>query len=150
MARSPRPQFKNIVYHLILCGNNRQSLFRDNDDRDRYLELLDRYRERYGCLLYAYLLLSNRLHLLVETPRANVSRFMQCLGTSYASYFNRKYKRRGTLFEGRYKSQLVTKEDLAGFTRQIHCYYLRGDLKRDGGTMPGAAAGSIWGWRTPV
>ena len=123
MARSLRPQFQGAIYHLIVRGNNHQRLFRDNHDRRYYLELLGRYRGRFGCLIYAYILLSNNLHLLLATPKASVGKFMQGLGTSYAAYFNRKYKRRGTLFEGRYESRLVpTTTDLLEITRYIHCY----------------------------
>ena len=122
MARSLRPQFQGAIYHLIVRGNNHQRLFRDNHDRRYYLELLGRYRGRFGCLIYAYILLGNHLHLLLATPRASVGKFMQGLGTSYAAYFNRKYKRRGTLFEGRYESRLVpTTTDLLEITRYIHC-----------------------------
>jgi len=120
MARSLRPQFEDALYYITVRGNNRQPLFRDYQDQGHYIELLDRYRERFGCRLYAYILLSNHLHLLLETPRANVGRFMQCLGTSYVAYFNRRYKRRGTLFEGRYRSDLVAKNDLLEFTRHTH------------------------------
>jgi len=120
VARVLRPQFEDALYYITVRGNNRQPLFRDFQDQGHYIELLDRYRERFGCRLYAYILLSNHLHLLLETPRANVSRFMQCLGTSYVAYFNRRYKRRGTLFEGRYRSDCVAKSDLLDFTRHAH------------------------------
>jgi len=121
MARSLRRQFQGAIYHLIVRGNNHQRLFRDNHDRRYYLELLGRYRGRFGCPIYAYILLSNHLHLLLATPRASVGKFMQGLGTSYAAYFNRKYKRRGTVFEGRYESRLVpTATDLLEITRYIH------------------------------
>jgi len=136
MARSLRPQFEDALYYITVRGNNRQPLFRDYQDQGHYIQLLDRYRERFGCRLYAYILLSNHLHLLLETPRANVGRFMQCLGTSYVAYFNRRYKRRGTLFEGRYRSDLVAKNDLLEFTRHTHTCKLgyglgeQRDLKR--------------------
>ena len=120
MARTLRPQFEDALYYITVRGNNRQPLFRDYQDQGHYIELLDRYRDRFGCRLYAYILLSNHLHLLLETPRANVGRFMQCLGTSYVAYFNRRYKRRGTLFEGRYRSDLVAKNELLEFARQAH------------------------------
>jgi len=136
MARTLRPQFEDALYYITVRGNNRQPLFRDYQDQGHYIELLDRYRDRFGCRLFAYVLLSNHLHLLLETPRANVGRFMQSLGTSYVAYFNRRYKRRGTLFEGRYRSDLVAKKELLEFTRQAHtCKLGQGaseqrDLKR--------------------
>lgn len=121
MARPLRLQFEGALYHLVVRANNRQPLFRDDRDRSRYLELLRRYRDRFRCRVYAYLLKSRDVHLLLETPRGNVSKVMQCLGTSYASYFNRRHRRRGTVFEGRYKSYLVDGHDyLPEITRTIH------------------------------
>lgn len=82
---------------------------------------MDRYGRQLGCKLYAYLLKSRYAYLLMETPRGNVSRVMQRLGTAYTGYFNRRHKRRGPLFEGRYRSCLIDKETgLAEVTRYIH------------------------------
>ncbi len=92
MARALRSQFEGAIYHLIARGNNRQPLFRDSKARERYLELLKCYREQFGYRLYAYNLLNNHLQLLLATPKGNVSKIMQYLGTNYATYFNRKYK----------------------------------------------------------
>lgn len=129
MARALRVQFSGAVYHLMLRGNSRQVLFRDNRDRRLFLRLLDRYRDQFSIRVYAYLLTSRQVDLLIETTRPNLSRMMQCLGTSYVSYFNRRYNRRGTLFEGRFRSYMVDKEkDLAEATRLIHL-----KLRRFGG-----------------
>ncbi len=150
MARALRTQFVGALYHLIVRGNNRQSLFRDSKDREHYLELLKRYRELFGYRLYAYNLLTNHLQLLLETPKGNVSKIMQCLGTNYAAYFNRKYKRRGTLFEGRYKSHLVEKgTHLSEHTRYIHrCCFHKG-LKEGGSDYPWCSYRIYLGWEGP-
>ncbi len=136
MARPLRIQFEGALYHLVVQANHRQPLFRDPMDRRRYLELLGRYRDQFGCRVYAYVLMRRFAHLLLETPRGNISKVMQCLGTSYTSYFNRRHKRNGTLFGGRYKSSVVDKErGLPGMTRYIHRRHLksnfRGRKKRD-------------------
>lgn len=124
MARSLRVQFEGAVYHLVVRANNRQPLFRDKQDRQHYLELLSRYQGQFGFRIYCYFLISRQVHLLIETPKGNVSKIMQCLGTSYTSYFNRRHKRRGTLFEGRYKSYLIDNERyLPEVTRYIHRNY---------------------------
>jgi len=137
MARSIRPQFQGAIYHLTVRGNNHQRLFRDNHDKRYYLELLGRYKGRFGCPIYAYILLGNHLHLLLATPRASVGKFMQGLGTSYAAYFNRKYKRRGTVFEGRYESRLVpTATDLLEITRYIHGSALQEGSEKGWETYP--------------
>jgi len=122
MARSLRCQFEGALYHLVIRGNARQRLFRDDRDRRRYLELLYRYRNQFGLRIYAYVLMNCRVQLLVETPKGNVSKLMQCLGTSYASYFNRRYRRNGGLFDGRYRSHLLLDKDscLLESTRYIH------------------------------
>ena len=130
MARPLRPQFEGALYHLVVRANNRQPLFRDNRDRRRYLELLGRYQDRFGFRIYGYLLMNRQVHLLIETPRGNVSRMMQCLGTSYTSHFNRRHKRRGTLIEGRYKSYLIDhKGDLPEVTRYLHRTQFHSGLK---------------------
>ena len=136
MARSLRVQFEGAVYHLVVRANNRQPLFRNTQDRQRYLELLSRYQHQFGFKIYCYLLVNRQIHLLIETPGGNVSKIMQCLGTSYTSYFNRRHKRRGTLFEGRYKSHLIENERfLPEITRSIHRNYFQSGLsinkKRD-------------------
>lgn len=121
MARPLRLQFNGALYHLLVRANHRQLLFRDYRDRRWYLQLLRRYKNQLGYRLYAYVLMSRHLHLLIETPKGNVSQLMQRLGTSYTSYFNRRHRRRGTLFEGRYKSTLIDKETcLTEVTRYIH------------------------------
>ena len=129
MARSLRVQFEGAVYHLVVRANNRQPLFRDKQDRQHYLELLSRYQGQFGFRIYSYLLISRQVHLLIVTPKGNVSKIMQCLGTSYTSYFNRRHKRRGTLFEGRYKSYLIDNERyLPEVTRYIHRNYFQPGL----------------------
>lgn len=131
MARPLRIQFEGAVYHLIVRAHHRQPLFQDDLDRQQYLELLGRYRERFCCAIYAFALLKREVHILLETPRGNVSKMMQCLGTSYTQYFNRRHRRRGAVFVGRYKSYLVHKEScLAGVSRYIHRIHFRPGLKR--------------------
>ena len=130
MARPLRDQFEGALYHLVVRANNRQPLFRDHKDKRHYLELLSRYQGQFGFRVYCYLLISREVHLLIETPRGNVSKVMQCLGTSYTSYFNRRHKRRGTLLEGRYQSYLIENERyLPEVTRYIHRNYSQSGLK---------------------
>lgn len=130
MARPLRVQFSGGAYYLTLRANSRQALFRDDRDRRRFLVLLDRYRDQFSITLSAFLLTTRQVDLLLESPRPNLSKFMQCLGTSYVSYFNRRHKRRGALFEGRFKSNLVEKlEGISEATRFIHLRGLQLGLK---------------------
>lgn len=126
VARPLRIQFEGAVHHLIVRAQRRQPLFQDDLDRQQYLGLLTRYRERFCHVIYAYALLRREVHILLETPQANVSKMMQCLGTSYTQYFNRRHHRNGALFVGRYKGYLVHKEScLTEITRYIHRIHFR-------------------------
>jgi len=66
MARKPKVEFEGVLYHVIVRGNHRRDIFRDQSDRVAYLDRID-YRERYRCIVYAYVLMSNHVHLLIET-----------------------------------------------------------------------------------
>jgi len=121
MARPLRIQYPGAVYHVLCRGNNRQKIFRDDLDRKRYLEKLAHYCELKEVSLLGYCLLSNHIHLLVETPHGNLSEMMQALQTSYTLYFNRRHGRSGHVFEQRYKALLVDKDNyLLQISRYIH------------------------------
>ena len=77
MARPLRIEYPGAVYHVICRGNNRQAVFRDDRDRTRYLEKLSLYCEEKEVDLVAYCLLTNHVHLLLETPKGNLSKMMQ-------------------------------------------------------------------------
>ncbi|MEX0827543.1 MAG: transposase, partial [Haliea sp.] len=109
MARRPRLLAAGVLYHVIVRGNQRQKTFRDDSDYAAYLERLGRYRKRMGVTVYAYCLMSNHVHLLVETGSQPLSRFMQGLQQSYTQYFNRMYRKVGHLFLGRYKAMVCDK-----------------------------------------
>lgn len=121
MARPIRIEYPGAVYHVICRGNNRQAIFRDDQDRRRYLEKLSRYCQEKGVDLLSYCLLSNHLHLLVETPEGNLSKMMQAFQTSYTLYFNKRHGRTGHVFEQRYKAMVVDKDNyLLQVSRYIH------------------------------
>jgi REP element-mobilizing transposase RayT len=121
MARQLRVEFENAFYHITSRGNQREKIFYDVSDRERFLEILSRTKERYGFLLHAYALMDNHYHLLMETPRANLSQVMQNINTSYTVYVNRKYQRSGHLLQGRFKGIIVDKDRyLVALSRYIH------------------------------
>jgi putative transposase len=121
MARKPRVEFAGALYHVICRGNQRQVIFRSDADRKCYLEALERYRQRYRFKVYAYVLMSNHVHMLLETREVSLSRIMQGLQLRYTSYFNRKYKKVGHLFQGRYKAILCDREAyLLELVRYLH------------------------------
>ena len=95
--------------------------FRDESDRVAYLDRVEHYRERYRCIVYAYVLMSNHVHLLIETGAVGLSKIMQGIQFSYTQRYNRRYRAVGHLFQGRYKSILCDRDAyLLELVRYIH------------------------------
>jgi REP element-mobilizing transposase RayT len=106
---------------VIARGNERKAVFRDDRDREEYLDRLDRYRQRFGFSLYAYCLMTNHVHLALEEGEGRLSRIMHALQSSYTLWFNRRWRRVGHLFQGRFKSFLVDRDEyLVALLRYIH------------------------------
>jgi REP element-mobilizing transposase RayT len=121
MARKPRVEFAGAFYHVICRGNQRQAIFHSDADRAYYLDRLEHYRERYGFTVYAYVLMTNHVHLLVETGKIPLSKIMQGLQFSYTRYYNREYDKVGHLFQGRYRAILCDREPyLLELVRYLH------------------------------
>jgi putative transposase len=110
MARPLRLEFAGALYHLSARGDRREPIFVDDEDRLRFLELLAKEVSQQGWLLYAYCLMGNHYHLLLETPEPNLVRGMRRLNGVYTQAFNRRHGLVGHLFQGRYKAILVDKE----------------------------------------
>ena len=108
MARLPRLSLPGYPHHVILRGNNRQLIFKDNSDRETLLGLLVGGCQKHRVDLHAFVLMDNHLHLLL-TPQVDkaLSKMMQDLGRDYVRYFNKKHTRTGTLWEGRFRSALI-------------------------------------------
>lgn len=112
MPRRPRLVLPHIPLHLIQRGNNRQACFATDRDYRFYLEWLHEFAGETGCRVHAYVLMTNHVHLLLS-PNCGESTgaLMKALGQRYVQYFNRTYRRSGTLWEGRYRSCLIQAED---------------------------------------
>lgn len=110
MARPLRLEFPGALYHITSRGNERKAIYVDDTDFELFLALLGKVCEQYNWLVHAYCLMSNHYHLLVETPDANLSKGMRQLNGTFTQAINRKYKRVGHLFQGRYKAILVDKD----------------------------------------
>ena len=108
MSRLPRLTVTDYPHHVILRGNNRQAIFRDDADRRLMLELLQQHAQSQGVDVHAYVLMDNHLHLLL-TPRREraLPLMMQAVGRTYVRAFNQRHGRTGTLWEGRYRSTLI-------------------------------------------
>ena len=121
MSRALRIQYPGAVYHITHQGNDRKAIFKDDADRHHFLKLLSLSLDTYNVTLHAFVLMSNHFHLLAETPLGNLSEFMRHLNISYTSYFNRRHKRSGHLFQGRFKSFIIDKDAyLLQVSRYIH------------------------------
>jgi REP element-mobilizing transposase RayT len=121
MARKPRVEFPGAFYHVIARGNQRQAIFHNDRDRYYYLDRLEHYRKRYGFIVYAYVLMTNHVHLLVETGATPLSKIMQGLQFTYTRDFNRRYQKVGHLFQGRYTAILCDRDAyLVELVRYLH------------------------------
>jgi putative transposase len=109
MARQLRVQFKGAVYHVTSRGNERKDIVRSDKDRELFLRVLAQMLEDYQVICHAWVLMDNHYHLLLETPEANLSKALRHLNGIYTQKFNRRNRRTGHLFQGRYKALLVEK-----------------------------------------
>lgn len=121
MARLLRVQYPGAIYHVTLRGNNRRALFRDDLARERFLERLADYTDEFQVRLYLFCLMSNHVHLLLETPQANLSAFMQRLETAYTVYFNLRHGETGHVLDNRFGAVTVEGDDyLLRLSRYVH------------------------------
>ena len=111
MARRPRVFAPGLLYHVIVRGNHRRKTFWEDRDYQVYLQRLEHYQKKFAVKIYAYCLMPNHVHLLVEVSRDPLSKFMQGLQQSYTQHFNRLHKKDGPLFRGRYKAILVQEDE---------------------------------------
>lgn len=129
MPRSLRIEYPGALYHVLSRGVEGSVIVRDNQDRRKRLQLLQQAVERWGWQLHAFVLMRNHDHLFVETPESNLSVGMQAFNGQYAAYFNRRYKRSGHLFQGRFKSHIIEKEGyFLAVSRYIHLNPVRAGL----------------------
>jgi len=121
MARHLRLEYDGAIYHVTSRGNERSDVFACDGDKERFLDKLAENVRQHHVRLYAYVVMTNHFHLLLETPRGNLSGFMQQLNTSYTMYYNAKHERVGHVFSGRYKAKVVSGDEyLLALTRYIH------------------------------
>lgn len=104
MARKLRIQNEGMIHHVLARGNKKGEIFKNNRDREKYIELIRKYKTRYEFKLYAYCLMNNHIHLLIEEGKISLSKIMQGIQQSYTQYINKKYNTTGHVFEQRYKS----------------------------------------------
>lgn len=110
MARPLRLDFEGALWHVTARGNERKEIVHDDVDREAFVRLLATVVKRYGWILHGWVLMTNHYHLIVETPRPTLSAGMRQLGAVYSQAFNRRWKRCGHLFQGRFFSLHVQRE----------------------------------------
>ena len=132
MARTPRLEVEGGLYHITARGNNRRHIFDDDDDHQKFLGLLAEAKTKLPFYLYAYCLMTNHVHLLIERRQDAISRVMHRLLTGYSRYYNRRHDRVGHLFQKRYHATLCqTDQYLAELVRYIHLNPVRARIVRD-------------------
>jgi REP element-mobilizing transposase RayT len=131
MARPIRIEFAGAIYHVTARGNERRRVFRRDEDREVFLATLGEAVALHELRVHTYCLMPNHYHLVVETPRGNLSRALGWLQTTYTIRFNRRYRRSGHLFQGRFKAHLVEADAYAqGLLRYVHLNPVRSREKR--------------------
>lgn len=116
------------IYHIILRGINSQEIFFDNMDREKFIKEIKITKEKYKYKIYAYVLMTNHVHMLIQDENDLVSKIIQSLATRYALYFNKKYERIGHVFYNRFHSKRVENER---YLLNVH-KYIHKNPEKDG------------------
>lgn len=132
MARQPRIHLPGAVYHVMLRGNGGQDIFFENDDYTYLYGLLEEGIRRFGYRVHGFCCMRNHVHLAIQAGHIPLSRGMQNVSFRYTRRINRRHKRMGHLFQGRYKALLVDRDSyLLELVRYIHLNPVRAGLVRD-------------------
>jgi putative transposase len=126
MTRPLRIDYPDTFYHVLSRGNEKRPIYYEPEDYLKFQELLGKTAEKFHVEIHAYVLMANHYHLLIRTRQGNLSRAIQWLGVSYTGWFNRRHKRSGHLFQGRFKSFLIEADRY--FIAM--CYYIHGNPVR--------------------
>jgi putative transposase len=144
MARKPRIEFDGAFYHVLTRGNQKQNIFLEEEDYHKYLQILIDYKKRYQFSLYAYGLMPNHVHLLVETKEVPLSKILQGINQRYTMHFNWKYDTVGHLFQGRYKAILCNKDEyLLNLIKYIHYNPVRAGITETVDKYPWSSHGDF-------
>jgi len=151
MARRPRLEVKGGLYHIIARGNNRQAIFHSPEDHKKFLSLLATQKQKLPFYLYAYCVMTNHFHLLIERQADAIGRIMLRVLTGYASYYNRKYRKVGHVFQGRHKAILCQSDRYLGeLVRYIHLNPVRAKMVRKAEAYPNSSQRAYLGMEPAV
>ena len=135
MARKPRLEWEGASYHVMARGNERARIFTSKADYLLFIETLQESLSRFGVDLHASVLMLNHYHLAASTPRANLSRWMAWLQTTFTARYNRRHKRVGHLFQGRCRAEIV---DADAYARHLILYIHLNPIR------PRRSNGCVW------
>jgi len=132
MPRTARKKSETGIYHIILRGINRQTIFEDDEDAVKFLQTLEKYKQENQYEIYAYCLMGNHVHILIKENQEELGNSMRRIGASYVYWYNWKYERTGHLFQDRYKSEVVENDRyLLTVLRYIHQNPLKAGIVKD-------------------
>ena len=146
MARALRIEYEGACYHVTSRGNHQSDVFKDDEDRQTFLEVLTGVASNMGWLCHGYCLMDNHYHLIIETPQANLSKGMRQLNGVYTQTYNRRHGKVGHLFQGRYKSIIVDAEAyLLELSRYVVLNPVRAGMVKDVCQWPWSSYGAMIG-----
>lgn len=121
MPRQGRQLSESKIYHVMIRGNEKKNIFLEDEDKKRFIEIVNEKNEKRKFVIYAYCLMDNHVHFLINEGADVIGRIMQRINISYAYYFNKKYNRIGHLFQDRFKSEGIENDAyLLSVVRYIH------------------------------
>ena len=137
MPREARVISKTGQYHIVVKSLKEFDLFRDSADKEKYLEIINKYKIKYGFTLYAYCLMGNHGHYIIDCLGADISTVIGCINLSYGYYYNKKYHRYGPVFKDRFHSTPIETDqymitvsayihnnpkDIPGYEKKVQLY----------------------------
>lgn len=129
MGRKALIWYPGATYHITERGNHRNDIFRDGEDYQVYITILGEALEKYDAILYCYCMMTNHVHLVIETNDEKISKVMKRINEFYTRYFNNKYNLVGHLFQGRYYWDIVEDDDYTlEVSRYIHLNPVRANM----------------------
>lgn len=129
MARKSRIHFEGAIYHVVCRGNNKSYVFESNAEKEKYLSIIQRYKEKFNFKLHAYCIMSNHVHLLIGIEEVPLNKIMQGIQQVYTYYYNKKHSRSGHVFQQRYNSTICLDHlYLTNLLRYIHQNPVRANI----------------------
>ena len=138
MARPLRIEYDGALYHITSRGNERKPIYKSDEDRYSFLDGLKQVNKRFNWICHAYCLMNNHYHLVIETPDGNLSKGMRQLNGVYTQGFNRRHRRVGHIFQGRYKAIVIEKES---YLLEVSRYVVLNPVRAKAVKKPGE-----WTW----